>query len=124
MLFRSSRMAQNHLQKLGYSDIVQFHMGEAVQTLRQTDGPFDLIFNDIDKQDYPASLVVIEEKLRPGGVLIIDNMVWSGRVWDKTEQDEATQGIRETTRLLTESPNWICSLLPIRDGLLVAYKVG
>lgn len=118
-----SQMAQEHLQKLGYGDIVQFHIGEAVQALRQADGFFDLIFNDIDKQDYPASLSVIEAKLRPGGVLIIDNMVWSGRVWDEAEQDEATQGIRETTRLLTHSPNWICSLLPIRDGLLVAYKI-
>ncbi len=118
-----SQMAQNHLQKLGYSDIVRFHMGEAVQTLQQTDGSFDLIFNDIDKEYYPASLPIIEEKLRPGGVLIIDNMVWNGRVWDDAVQDEATQGIRETTRLLTESPNWICSLLPIRDGLLVAYKI-
>jgi predicted O-methyltransferase YrrM len=119
-----SNMAQGHLQNLGFSDIVQFHMGEAVQTLQQTDGSFDLIFNDIDKEYYPTSLPIIEEKLRPGGVLIIDNMVWSGRVWDESVQDEATQGIRETTRLLTESPNWICSLLPIRDGLLVAYKIA
>jgi predicted O-methyltransferase YrrM len=119
-----SQMAQDHLQTLGYSDLVQFHMGEAVQALQQTDGPFDLIFNDIDKPGYPDSLAVIEEKLRPGGVLIIDNMVWSGRVWDETEHGEATQAIRQTTKMLITSPNWIASLLPIRDGLLVAYKVG
>lgn len=119
-----SQMARGHLQKLGFSDLVQFHVGEAVQTLSQTEDSFDLIFNDIDKPGYPASLPVIEQKLRPGGVLIIDNMVWSGRVWDSSEQDEATQGIREATRQLTTSPNWICSLLPIRDGLLVAYKTS
>ncbi len=119
-----SQMARDHLQVLGYSDLIRYHVSEAVQALRETDGPFDLIFNDIDKPAYPESVAVIEEKLRPGGVLIIDNMVWSGRVWDVTEQDEATQAIRRTTEMLTTSSNWISSLLPIRDGLLVAYKVG
>jgi predicted O-methyltransferase YrrM len=51
-------------------------------------------------------------------------MVWSGRVWDQTNQEVTTQAIRQTTEMLTTSPNWISSLLPIRDGLLVAYKVG
>ena len=119
-----SQMARDHLQVLGYSDLIRYHVSEAVQALRETDGPFDLIFNDIDKPAYPESVAVIEEKLRPGGVLIIDNMVWSGRVWDVTEQDEATQAIRRTTEMLTTSSNWISSLLPIRDGLLRAYKVG
>ncbi len=119
-----SQMAQDHLQTLGYSDLVTFHVSEAVQALQQADGPFDLIFNDIDKPAYPTSLAVIEQKLRPGGVLIIDNMVWGGRVWDQSDQSEATQAIRQTTDMLTTSPNWISSLLPIRDGLLVAYKVS
>ena len=119
-----SQMAQNHLQTLGYSDLVTFHVSEAVAALRQAGGPFDLIFNDIDKTAYPDSLAVIEQKLRPGGVLIIDNMVWSGRVWDETEQSDTTQAIRRATEMLTTSPNWISPLLPIRDGLLVAYKVG
>ncbi|MAT97181.1 MAG: methyltransferase [Anaerolineaceae bacterium] len=119
-----SQKARNHLQALGYGDLIRYHVNEAVQTLRETDGPFDLIFNDIEKLAYPESVSVIEKKLRPGGVLIIDNMVWSGRVWDETEQSEATQAIRQTTEMLTTNPNWISSLLPIRDGLLVAYKVG
>lgn len=118
-----SQMARGHLQALGYSDLVRFHVSEAVAALRQAEGPFDLIFNDIDKTGYPDSLAVIEQKLRPGGVLIIDNMVWSGRVWDELEQEETTQAIRRATQMLTENPNWIVSLLPIRDGLLVAYKV-
>ncbi len=118
-----SQMAKDHLQRLGYSDVVHFHVSEAVAALQQADGPFDLIFNDIDKPAYPDSLAVIEKKLRPGGVLIIDNMVWSGRVWEESEQDEATQAIRRATKMLTTSPRWITSLLPIRDGLLVAYKV-
>jgi predicted O-methyltransferase YrrM len=119
---RLSQMAQGHLSALGYADLIQYHVSEAVQALRQTDGPFDIIFNDIDKVGYPASLPVIEEKLRPGGLLIIDNMIWSGRVWDHADQSEETLAIRTFTRQITTSPHWIASLIPIRDGLIVAYK--
>ena len=73
-----------HLQSLGLEDIVQFHVHEAVQTLQQTAGPFDLSFNDIDKHAYPDSLPVI--------------------------------------RQITTDTGWIASLVPLRDGLIVAYK--
>jgi predicted O-methyltransferase YrrM len=117
-----SQMARQHLSALGYADMMRYHVAEAVQTLKETPGPFDLIFNDIDKHGYPASLPVIAEKLRPGGVLIIDNMLWAGRVYDDNEQSNDTQGVREVTRLLTTNREWIASLLPIRDGLIVALK--
>src|SRR5512138_1844089 len=73
-----SERAAGHLSALGGADLVEFHVAEAVETLRQTDGPFDIIFNDIDKEAYPDSLPVIKEKLRHGGILIIDNMLWHG----------------------------------------------
>lgn len=117
-----SQKARDHLSKLGYDGIVQYRLGEAVQTLRETDGPFDLIFNDIEKPAYPESLPVIAEKLRPGGVLIIDNMIWSGRIFDESDRSPATEGVRELTRSLTADPAWIVSLIPIRDGLMVAVK--
>lgn len=117
-----SQRAQTHLSNLGYDGIVRYHVGEAVAALRETEGTFDLIFNDIDKKGYPDSIDVIEQKLRPGGVLIIDNMIWSGRVYDPDNDDASTEAIRETTYKLTSSPNWIVSLVPIRDGLLVAYR--
>src|SRR4029079_11884042 len=58
-----SGMAREHLARLGYADLIAYHVAEAVETLRQTEGPFDLIFNDINKDGYPASLPVIKEKL-------------------------------------------------------------
>jgi caffeoyl-CoA O-methyltransferase len=118
-----SARARKHLAALGCADVVTFHVAEAVSTLRQTEGPFDLIFNDIEKKDYPAALPVIEEKLRPGGVLIVDNMLWSGRVWDATERAEETEGVRALTRALVGSPRWVSSIIPIRDGLLIAARV-
>jgi len=117
-----SRLAHRHLSALGSEDLVQFHMAEAVESLRGVKGPFDIIFNDIDKQAYPASLPVIKEKLRSGGLLIIDNMLWSGRIFDKKDVSAATEGVREFTSLIKSDPDWIVSLVPARDGMIVAYK--
>jgi len=117
-----SKMASSHLLKLGYEGLVKYHNAEAVETLRQTDGPFDIIFNDIDKEAYPVSLPVIKEKLRSGGLLIIDNMLWSGRIFDDKDISPATEGVREFTRRIATDPDWIVSLAPIRDGMIVAYK--
>jgi predicted O-methyltransferase YrrM len=117
-----SRRARGHLAALGFDDLVRYHVGEAVGALREAQGPFDLIFNDIEKQDYPESLAVIETKLKPGGILIIDNMLWSGRIFDSRDTSPATVGVREFTRRITTSPEWIASLVPIRDGLIVACK--
>lgn len=116
-----SQKARGHLKTLELDDVVRYHVAEAVATLNQTQGPFDLIFNDITKKDYPASLPVIMDKLRPGGVLIVDNMLWSRRIFDEKEQSDDANGVREMTRLLLQ-PGWISSLIPIRDGLLVALK--
>jgi predicted O-methyltransferase YrrM len=118
-----SRQARTHLAALGYDGIVRYHVGEAVQTLAETAGSFDLIFNDINKEDYADSLPVIAEKLRPGGVLIVDNMLWHGRIFDGKDKTPATESIRKLTELLTRSPDWIASLVPVRDGVMVAYKV-
>ena len=117
-----SARARKHLDRLGYAELVRFHVGEAVETLRRTGGPFDLIFNDIDKSGYPASIDAIHPKLRPGGVLIIDNLLWSGRVLDAADQSADTEGVRAVTRRVMGSDDWIASIVPIRDGVLVAYR--
>lgn len=117
-----SQMARQHLQDLGYSDLIRYQVSEAIQALRYTAGPFDLIFNDIEKQAYPEALPVIAEKLRPGGLLIVDNTIWSGRVWDTTNQEASTQAIRRFNQMISADPTWVASLVPIRDGLMVAQK--
>lgn len=117
-----SQMARKHLGAMGYTDLVRYHVGEAVEALKGADGTFDIIFNDIDKEGYPASVPVIHEKLRPGGLLIIDNMLWSGQIFDEKDTSPATKGVREVTELLTDSSKWISTLAPVRDGLIVAMK--
>ena len=117
-----SDQARRHLTKLGLADLVHFHCDEAVRSLREADGHFDLIFSDIDKEGYPDSLPVIEQRLRPGGLLIVDNMLWGNRVLDPRASDPATEAIRRFTRSIADSRTWSGSILPIRDGLLLALR--
>lgn len=117
-----SQRAVEHLSAMGSADVVEFHVQEAVEALRQTQGPFDIIFNDIDKEGYPDSLPVIKEKLRHGGLLIIDNMIWHGQILDSNNHEASTEAIRRFTRDITTDLDWIVSLIPARDGMIVAYK--
>src|SRR5574340_157593 len=110
-----SDKARVHLERLGYTRLVEYHVAEAVETLRQQPGEFDLIFSDIDKKGYPDSLPVIKQKLRPGGVLIVDNILWSGRIFDPADRSPDTQGIRRFTDAITADRDWTVTLLPIRD---------
>ena len=118
-----SREARDNLAALGLADVVDFHVGEAVATLERAAGPFDVVFNDIDKPDYPKALDVIVTKLRPGGLLLADNMLWHGRIFERRDTSPATRAIREFTRRIQADPRWTASVIPIRDGLLVAQRV-
>lgn len=118
-----SRRARENLAALGLADVVEFQVGEAVAALTAASGPFDLIFNDIDKQDYSKALDVIVTKLKPGGLLLADNLLWSGRIFDERDTSPATRGVREFTRRIQADPHWIASVIPVRDGLLVAHRV-
>jgi predicted O-methyltransferase YrrM len=119
-----SREARDNLAALGLADVVEFHVGEAVATLERAAGRFDVVFNDIDKQDYPKALDVIVTKVRPGGLLLADNMLWHGRIFEGRDTSAATRGIREFTRRIRQDPQWIASVIPVRDGLLVAQRAA
>ena len=117
-----SDRARKHLAALELDSVVRYHVSEAVETLRGTPGQWDVIFMDIDKKGYPGAVPLIAERLRKGGILIVDNMLWSGRVYDPTERSEDTEAIRRATEQLTRSGDWASTLVPIRDGLLVSYR--
>jgi len=119
-----SRRARANVGEAGYEDLVQFHVAEAVQTLMDAEGPFDIIFNDIDKDGYPASLPVMKEKLRVGGLILIDNMIWHGAIFDPSDQTPATQGVREFTHRLMADTDFLFQLIPVRDGIIAALRVA
>jgi predicted O-methyltransferase YrrM len=78
---------------------------------------------DIEKQDYPQAVAIAKERLAPGGLLILDNMLWHGRIFDPNEHSPAAEGIRQATAMIFNDPQFVATLLPIRDGLVVALKV-
>lgn len=118
-----SAQARTHIAAMGFGDLVKFHIGEAVEALTRSDGPFDLIFMDIDKQGYPGAIDEIQRKLRPGGVLIVDNMLWNGRVYDTGNSEPETVAIRRLGEL-TSGSAWTPIIVPVRDGVLVARFAG
>lgn len=126
-----SNMARAHLAALGYPAVeekpgaktkIQYASAEAVGELQKHNGPFDVIFNDIDKVAYPSSLDVIATKLRHGGLLIVDNAIWSGKSLDETDQNENSVAIRDFIAKVKASPDWEGMIVPIRDGLMVARR--
>jgi len=117
-----SRSARGYLDRLGLLPIVRFHVGEAVAALRAADGRFDIIFSDIDKEGYPASLPVIKQRLNPGGLLLVDNMFWGGKVADGRATDAGTEAIRAFTRAVFADPEFVSTIVPLRDGVLVARR--
>jgi predicted O-methyltransferase YrrM len=117
-----SKQAREYLGRLGLADVVRFAVNEAVAELRGSPGEFDVIFNDIEKEDYPASYPVMKAHLRPGGILLVDNMIWRGRALDPAVTDPATRGVRELTRLLFADADLTGVIVPLRDGVFVGHK--
>jgi caffeoyl-CoA O-methyltransferase len=92
--------------------------------LKKTPGTFDLIFNDVDKHQYPDALRAALPKLRRGGLLVTDNTLWSGKAArPAAEGDEDTRGVQEFNRLVYASKELYPVLIPLRDGVTVCRKL-
>ena len=98
-------------------------IGDAVDLLESTDGEFDVIFVDIDKDGYPRALEAAAPRVRRGGFLLADNVLWSGKVVDPGQEDEATEGIREFNRRLFARRDFRSVIVPLRDGVAIARKI-
>lgn len=98
--------------------------GNALQVMgRLADGSYDIVFVDGHKSDYPAYVEAATRLLRPGGLLLIDNMLWHDRVADPAVRDETTVVLRNLGKQLRDDPDWTTSMLPVGDGLFAAVKV-
>lgn len=97
--------------------------GAALEVLpRMTDGAYDLVFIDADKDNYPAYVRHATRLLRPGGVLALDNMLWGDKVADPASRDELTVTLRELGKSIRDDEALMPALLPVGDGLLLAVK--
>ncbi len=114
--------AKEFFQQGGVRCRVQFELGDAFEILDRLPGEFDIILNDVDKQQYPKAFHQAVPRVRRGGYFLSDNMLWGGRVVHD-HSEPTTKGVLELTRLLFQAPNLYTIILPIRDGVSVSLKL-
>jgi predicted O-methyltransferase YrrM len=118
-----ARLALEHFRRAGVAKRITVQTGDSLELLKKATGKFDIIFNDVDKHQYPAALRVALPKLRRGGLLITDNTLWNGRAARTAAPDDAdTLGVQEFNRLAASAKNLYTVLLPMRDGVTVCQK--
>jgi caffeoyl-CoA O-methyltransferase len=119
----NARRAQEYFRRAGITKRVHVQIGDALTLLRKTPGKFDFIFNDVDKHQYPAALRTALPKLRPGGLFLTDNTLWSGKAARPAAQgDRDTRGVQELNRLVYSLKELFPVLIPLRDGVTVCRK--
>src|SRR5712691_227592 len=119
---KNAEKARRYFDRAGVSGRITLHTGDALEVLSEQKQQFDVIFNDVDKEDYPRVLRLVSPRLRKGGLFVTDNVLWSGRVAQKNPKEAQTKAILEFNRQLYNSADFFTTILPIRDGLAVALK--
>jgi caffeoyl-CoA O-methyltransferase len=116
---------RSYFDEAGISNQVMYHIGEAMEIIPGLDGPFDLVFIDADKENYTAYYELVFPKLRTGGVILADNVLWSGKVFaDSIDQnDEEAKALIEFNEYIQNDFRVENILLPIRDGLMMIRKL-
>jgi predicted O-methyltransferase YrrM len=118
-----ARRAQEYFRRAGVGKRIHVQVGNALELVKKTPGKFDVIFNDIDKHQYPDALRAALPKLKRGGLFITDNTVWSGKAARPAAPDDAnTRGVQEFNRLVYAAKDLYPVLIPLRDGVTVCRK--
>ncbi|MFH6768009.1 O-methyltransferase [Gaetbulibacter aquiaggeris] len=113
-----------YFDKSPYGKQIFQHLGNALEIIPSLNKTFDLIFIDADKDNYPAYFKVIIDKLNPGGIILSDNVLWSGKVIQPLKEDDfSTKALIEYNTLLKEDKRVETIILPIRDGLTISRKI-
>jgi predicted O-methyltransferase YrrM len=118
-----AREAEAFLTRGGFAGRFRVEVGDGVEIAAALTGPFDIVFCDIDKHDYPKALPIARRLLRVGGLFITDNMLWDGKVLAPAPDDRTTSGVIELTRALYAAADFVTTIVPLRDGLTVAVKL-
>jgi predicted O-methyltransferase YrrM len=120
----NARQAKDYFRRAGVAKRIELRVGNAMELLKKTPGKFDLIFNDVDKHQYPDALHAAMPKLRRGGLFITDNTLWSGKAARPASPDDLnTLGVQELNRLVYASKELFPVLIPLRDGVTVCRKL-
>ncbi len=113
-------MAKRYWTEAGVREKIDHRIGNGLELIPDIDGPFDLVFIDADKKNYSNYYDLIIDKMAPGGIILADNVLWSGKVIDKSAKDKDTVAIREFNQKVQEDDRVDNMLLPLRDGIMMA----
>ena len=116
-------MIQKYAQEAGYADQIDLRIGNALEIIPQLDETLDLVFIDADKHNYSNYFDLVLPKLRKGGFIMADNVLWSGRVLDETTKDKETLGLRNFVQHVSNNQEVMQVLMPIRDGIMLIQKL-
>ena len=117
----NERRARDYCKRAGVAERIKFLVGNAIKLIDRVPGKFDLIFIDVDKQQYPAALRKALPRLRRGGLLLADNTLWSGRVVGRAKE-ATTRDIQQFNRMIYSSRELFPVIVPLRDGVAVCRK--
>lgn len=117
----NARRAQENFERAGVADRIRFMVGDALELLDTVSGDFDIILIDVNKSQYPAALKKAVPRLRSGGLLVTDNVLWSGKVASKAK-DADTRAIQQFNRAIYTSSDLFPVIVPLRDGVAVCRK--
>jgi predicted O-methyltransferase YrrM len=119
-----AQQARDYFRRAGVAKRIEARVGNALELVKKAPGSFDLIFNDVDKHQYPDALHAALPKLRRGGLFITDNTLWSGKAARPAVPDDVnTQGVQEFNRLVYASKKLYPVLIPLRDGVTICQKL-
>ncbi|HSY57963.1 MAG TPA: O-methyltransferase [Terriglobales bacterium] len=118
---KNAERAQENFRRAGVEDRIHILVGDALSHFDETEGQFDLILIDINKHEYPAALQKAIPRLRSGGLLVTDNVLWSGRVTAKSK-DVRTRAIQQFNQMIYSSKDLFPAIVPLRDGVAVCRK--
>jgi caffeoyl-CoA O-methyltransferase len=118
---KRAEKARRYFERAGVTKRIKVRVGDALEFLSEEKEQYDIIFNDVDKVDYPRVFRLALPRLTSGGLFITDNVLWSGKL-RKPNPDAPTKAILEFNKLIFESPDLFTTILPIRDGVAVCIK--
>lgn len=118
-------MVRGFFEESGLSDQIDYRLGNALTIIPTLPGPFDMVFIDADKSNYANYYDQVIDKMNPGGIILADNVLWSGKILVEKGQkiDKDTQAILDFNEMIQNDPRVENALLPIRDGVMMARKI-
>ena len=113
------KFPRSFFDRTGFAPQIDYRIADAKNEIPTIAGPFDLVFIDADKRNYALYFDLVIQKMNAGGIILVDNVLWSGKIVDEKAQDKSTQALRDFNQKCLEDPRVEKVLLPLRDGLLM-----